>query len=582
MMKQMKVVARGRGRVRLLAGLAAAVLGAAVGRGQEPMTLDAFRVLSVEDPRARLTKGEEFLASEWASHHPDWQREVLLRMARAATLLADPAAVAEAAARLERLATAGDAVAGAYARLVRAGILADAGRAADALELATAAATTLRGTGEPRWAALAESELCHIAVSILRADLAERYCREGRRLWEGLGDPFQLARMDNYLALVASQKGNPQEAIRLGTRARELFARAGMPSLVFMMDDNLAGFYLAAGQPALALPLSTAALRREEASGKQQHAVASRANIAHALALLGRHEEARATIARAIEDAIRIGYDVALPSLYEVQMRVGKAAGDSDLVWQAATSALEAQARLAEAERARAAAEAETRYRAAVAEAEVARLDARVARQRFRLTAVAISGGSLAIICVLLVLLLRAGRRRERELAVLSSTDALTGAASRRAFVATLESVYAAAPTAPPSALLIVDADRFKEINDRYGHAAGDEVLRQVVARLRGEVRAADAVGRLGGEEFGVLLRAVGREEAVRRAEAIRAAVSNRPVDFEGQALRLTVSVGVALLDVARLPSVERWLAAADAALYEAKRRGRNRVVAAP
>ncbi len=559
-----------------------AVAVAAAAAAQEPVTLDAFRILSVEDPAACLRTGEELLAGAWAADHPDWRREIVLRMARAGTLLADGAAVDRAAARLEALAAGGDAVAGAYAGLVRAQALADSGRVADALEAATAATAALRSAGDERLRAFAASEMCDVAARATRVDLAARHCAEARRLWEPIGDLYQLGRIDNYLAMIAGEQENIGEAIRLAKRARESFVRAGMPSLGSMMDDNLAGYYLQAGQPEQALALSTSALRHEEAAGKLQHAVLSRMNIAHALALLGRHAAARETIARAIDDAKRIDYAVALPQLYLVQIEVGKAAGDNELVQQAAANAVETVALLSEAERAKALAEAEARYRTAVAEAEVARLDASIAKQRSRLLLVAISGGSFAIICVLLLLLLRAGRRRERELAVLSSTDSLTGAATRRAFMAALENATAAGAGEPAAALLVLDADHFKRLNDEHGHPAGDEALRQLVARVRSEVRAADVIGRLGGEEFGVMLRGVGDAEAARRAEAIRAAIAAPPLDLGGVQIPLTVSIGFAVLDASRAPSVERWLAAADAALYEAKRAGRNRVVMAP
>jgi diguanylate cyclase (GGDEF)-like protein len=178
-------------------------------------------------------------------------------------------------------------------------------------------------------------------------------------------------------------------------------------------------------------------------------------------------------------------------------------------------------------------------------------------------------------------MLLRACRRRERELAVLSSTDSLTGAATRRAFMAALESAFARPAGEPAAALLVLDADHFKRLNDEHGHPAGDEALCQIVARMRSEIRAADVVGRLGGEEFGVVLRGAGGDETARRAEAIRAAVAARPLELGEAHVALTVSIGAAVLEADRIPSVERWLAAADAALYEAKRGGRNRVVVA-
>jgi len=564
---------------RLALVLAAA--GAGVGAAQEPVSIEAFRILSVEDPRACLASGEALLGGEWAAAHPEWRREIVLRMARAATLVSDTRALDAAVARLEGEAERwGDTVAGAYAGLVRATALADAGKVADAVEAATAAATALRATGDERLRAFAEGELCDLAARATRVELAVVHCGEAQRLWEAFGDPYQLGRIDNYLAMIADNRGDTGEAIRLGKRARESFVRAGMPSLGAMMDDNLAGYYLEAGDPAQALALSSGALRHEEAAGKTQHAVLSRMNIAHAQALLGRHAAARETIARAIADAERIGYDVALPSLYQVQLEVGRAAGDNELVQQAASRAVATVSRLAEAERVKALSEAEARYRTAVAESEVARLDASIAKARGRMLLVAVSGASFAVIAVLLLLLLRAGRRRERELGVLSRTDSLTGASTRRAFLAAAEAALErATAVGARAALLVLDADHFKRVNDELGHPAGDEALRQLVARVRGQVRAADALGRLGGEEFAVVLADIDGAEAVRRAEAIRAAVAGAPLDLDGRPVPLTASIGVAVLDPRHHPGVKEWLAAADVAVYEAKRAGRDRVV---
>ena len=560
--------------------VAAAVTAAAA---QEPVSLDVFRRLSVEDPHACLRDGEELIGGEWAAAHPEWRREIVLRMARAATLLSDKPALAAAVARLEAdAAQRGDTVAGAYAQLVRATELADSGRVADAIEAATAAASALRGTGDERLRAFAAGEMCDVTARATRADLAVGHCTEARRLWEALGDPYHIGRIDNYLAMIAAAHGELDEAIRLGKRAREEFVRAGMPSLGSMMDDNLAGYYLDAGMPAQALVLSSSALRHEEATGKAQHAVLSRMNIAHAQALLGRHAEAKESIARAIADAERIGYDIALPTLYGVQLEVGKVAGDNELVQQAATNAVEVVSRLAAAERERALSDADARYRTAVAASEVARLDASVAKARMRVAVAVVSGASFAVIAVLLLLLLRTGRRRERELAILSRTDSLTGTATRRAFMAAAEAAFAdTAAGRSSAALMVLDADHFKRVNDEHGHPAGDEALRQLVARVRGQIRAGDVLGRLGGEEFGLVLPDIGGDEAARRAEAIRAAVAERPLDLGGRPVALTASLGVALLDPGLHSSVERWVAAADAAVYEAKREGRNRVVVA-
>lgn len=123
--------------------------------------------------------------------------------------------------------------------------------------------------------------------------------------------------------------------------------------------------------------------------------------------------------------------------------------------------------------------------------------------------------------------------------------------------------------------------DHFKRINDKYGHACGDECLRRVAATLRGSLSESDVLGRYGGEEFVAVL--PGRNGAAAReiAERLRAAVERLQIDWEGETLRLTASVGMASRVVGE-DSAESMLDRADKALYAAKRGGRNCVHAAP
>lgn len=169
--------------------------------------------------------------------------------------------------------------------------------------------------------------------------------------------------------------------------------------------------------------------------------------------------------------------------------------------------------------------------------------------------------------------------RLQDELAEKADTDPLTGLANRRR-VETLARPWLDEPDAPLCALMI-DVDHFKRINDRLGHDAGDETLMWLGSHLRVEARATDLVGRLGGEEFVMLLPGTRLEEAAVLAERLREAVAARPVELEGrEAFPLTISIGVA----ARIPGdtdVRDLLRRADDAMYEAKRGGRNRVVVA-
>jgi diguanylate cyclase (GGDEF)-like protein len=156
-----------------------------------------------------------------------------------------------------------------------------------------------------------------------------------------------------------------------------------------------------------------------------------------------------------------------------------------------------------------------------------------------------------------------------------SSIDPLTGALMREAF---FEQMAAAREGGRPGAMMIIDADHFKSINDTYGHTAGDEALKLLSNAIRRQVRKNDIFGRVGGEEFGVFLPETSTEEALLIAERIRASVQS--VNFEAKpnvVRKLTVSVG--LTGARAIQTRSELFAAADACLYAAKNSGRNRVV---
>ncbi len=173
---------------------------------------------------------------------------------------------------------------------------------------------------------------------------------------------------------------------------------------------------------------------------------------------------------------------------------------------------------------------------------------------------------------------LRQSLSQTLEMAV---TDGLTGLHNRRYLDTHLSTLFErAANRHRPLSLMITDIDRFKSINDRYGHDVGDEVLREFAARLRGNVRGIDLACRYGGEEFVVVMPDTEASVAAMVAERIRQQIAQTPfVVPSGEKLKVTVSVGLTGLRPGT-DSVKALLKRADAALYEAKNAGRNRVVA--
>jgi two-component system cell cycle response regulator len=124
----------------------------------------------------------------------------------------------------------------------------------------------------------------------------------------------------------------------------------------------------------------------------------------------------------------------------------------------------------------------------------------------------------------------------------------------------------------------MVDIAHFKATNDRVGHLAGDAVLKEITARIARTLRSADVVGRLGGEEFLILLYPANEETAVEVMERVRRACARRPVAVDGAQLEVTVSLGAAVVRTFEpSPEPSSVLGAADSALYRAKREGRNR-----
>ena len=168
---------------------------------------------------------------------------------------------------------------------------------------------------------------------------------------------------------------------------------------------------------------------------------------------------------------------------------------------------------------------------------------------------------------------------RWAALSLTARLDPLTGILNRRAIDdGARREISRARRTGTPLALLVLDIDHFKQVNDVYGHRGGDEALQAFVAALQTGLRQIDLLGRIGGEEFVMFLPDTTTDEAANVAERLRAIVEATPVSFEEHKIGLTMTTGVTQL----LPKEENWegmLSRADEALYKGKREGRNRVV---
>ena len=168
-------------------------------------------------------------------------------------------------------------------------------------------------------------------------------------------------------------------------------------------------------------------------------------------------------------------------------------------------------------------------------------------------------------------------------LTLLQGQDPLTGLANRRSFDQALAlEVQRSTRFKTPLSLCIIDLDDFKKINDSYGHPCGDTVLQAMAALLKREIRMVDLAARLGGEEFALLLPGTGLMRAQKLLERVLASIRTTQVQCEGQNIKFSASLGLASYRGKEVPDAAKLMAAADKALYQAKRAGKNRMECAP
>jgi two-component system cell cycle response regulator len=167
----------------------------------------------------------------------------------------------------------------------------------------------------------------------------------------------------------------------------------------------------------------------------------------------------------------------------------------------------------------------------------------------------------------------------QQSLRFAATHDFLTNLLNRSEILAAVEREFArSAREANPLAVILADIDHFKRVNDTLGHAAGDEVLKEVACRLKQDLRPYDVVGRYGGEEFLVVLPGCNLSNGARRADDIRKAVCGAPIVTPFGTTSATISMGVTAADAARIREVSELLHEADISMYAAKKNGRNRV----
>ncbi len=204
---------------------------------------------------------------------------------------------------------------------------------------------------------------------------------------------------------------------------------------------------------------------------------------------------------------------------------------------------------------------------------------------RLRIVVAILLGGIIVVLCGVGALVFNPMFKRieeqEQELHKMAFIDPLANCHNRRSFLANAGTAFERSRRYKHTfAVLFIDIDRFKEINDKYGHAIGDEAIKEMTRICQDNIRDSDILGRIGGDEFGIILQECGLEFAIQNAEKLRERISDHIVSSDLGTIRFSISVGAATV-VDSDKDIYDILKRADKNLYEAKRSGRNLVIAA-
>lgn len=434
-----------------------------------------------------------------------------------------------------------------------------------------------------------------ISERLGKLDESYRYAKEGLAHAPADSDPEMRLRLLRNMAHIATDQGRPQEARTLMAEAKTILPASRDPKLTaeVLLEEARSARALGDADTVEEMGRRIGTIG-DDLQNTQLHGL-SFETTAQALQMRGLN-------ANALDHYQRARDAFASLELQQDEMRTMRAIVDLQLKGTQPDSLPESIARLIQlgdqvsrTERESAAADFEERLRYAESDATLARANARAQNERLRTMAVedryrySLAAGILALCTLGVVIALYFQQRkygalmrtRGREMEVAISTDFLTSVHSRRYITdAGNAAVERALDNGINLAVAIVDVDHFKQINDRFGHPVGDDVLKAVAAAMRAVCRDSDILSRYGGEEFAVLLQGISRDHALVAAERLRAAVAGVVVPCGDQTITPTASVGVACLSAGDL-EFDQLLIRADRALYQAKTQGRNQVVIA-
>ena len=415
-------------------------------------------------------------------------------------------------------------------------------------------------------------------------DLAIQYARMAQAVvpaGETLCRPYAMLAAALYNGKrLTSTSTELQQAIDACVAARDpVFANA--------MWLTLSSVYLDENQPRKAMSLLDRLASSIVASQYYPHMLSSQAERAEAYAKLGNDEEAKkaalAAVAMGHPGDINEWLMVAYQVLYDVEKKQGHTAAALPYYEQ---YVIQDKGHLNDVS-ARTLAYETAQQQTLVQKLETESLSKQnnILRLQQELATKAVETSRLYIALLLVVLVsivfwLFRLKRSQLRFKQLSCLDGLTGILNHQHFVGEAERSLRLQEKKSGSACLVsIDLDYFKQVNDTHGHAIGDAVLKHTVTICKQHLRACDLFGRLGGEEFGILLVDCSRDQGMAIADRIRMAIGATPIDIDGCRVSFSASLGLACTDMCGY-DLQRLCREADAALYRAKRTGRNRVIA--
>ncbi|WP_291223579.1 GGDEF domain-containing protein [Dokdonella sp.] len=565
--------------------------------------LGAYRRSAVRDRGAAISEGRAALAAKVFADAPRQRMFLLWYMGGAAIGKPDLEALQQVLRDLEALADSGTQGAHALAGFLRAQRQLDHGNKADALVTALTAANAVP-EGDSDLRSIASSELCWDYLSAGQAERALEHCHRYTQLAQQTGNAMTLARAQYMEAGALSTAKRSKEAIVRWREALATVEAAGESALAGRVYSGLAVDLNASGDYAAALGAARRSVAAARGSKNTFSVCIAQAQEARALLGLGRATEALATV----DSALAAMHDIDSPPTVLELRHIKRSALLATHAPASAIAALdkrlqadaepasdpkraslidELEQRYVKREQAVHVRELEQENRRKELDIEAARqragtLEQQAQKQRMLKLAWGAAAGVLGIIVIAGLLVIRAQRRLASTLHEQAFHDGLTRLPNRRALLQRLRELETGEPRLGTDALLVIDIDHFKQVNDNHGHLAGDRVLAIVAHALLLHEPRAGTVGRLGGEEFVILAPEHALEAALSLAEQVRKEIADIRVQLhDGNVIAVTTSIGVALREGQARTASADWFAAADGALYRAKAQGRDRVVLA-